>query len=96
MEILPLFWKQNLIEKGTIKEFISKVQNFRKESDFEVVNHIKIEVNGDENLVKLILKYTDVVKKGTLSDKVDAGTKGTHSFNFEVDGKSITVYIERV
>ena len=87
---------EELIEKGTIKEFISKVQNFRKESDFEVVNHIKIEVSGDENLVNLILKYADVVKKGTLSDKVDKGTKGTHSFNFEVDGKSITVYIERV
>ena len=87
---------EELIEKGTIKEFISKVQNFRKESDFEVVNHIKIEVSGDENLVKLILKYADVVKKGTLSDKVDKGTNGTHSFNFEACGKSITVYIERV
>ena len=87
---------EELIEKGTIKEFISKVQNFRKESDFEVVNHIQIEVSGDEKLVDLILKYSDVVKKGTLSDRVKKGANGTHSFNFEVDGKAITVNIERV
>ena len=87
---------EELIEKGTIKEFISKVQNFRKESDFEVVNHIQIEVSGDEKLVDLILKYSDVVKKGTLSDRVKKGVNGTHSFNFEVDGKAITVHIERV
>ena len=87
---------EELIEKGTIKEFISKVQNFRKESDFEVVNHIQIEVSGDEKLVGLILKYSDVVKKGTLSDSVKKGANGTHSFNFEVDGKAIAVHIERV
>lgn len=87
---------EELIEKGTIKEFISKVQNFRKESDFEVVNHIQIEVSGDEKLVDLILKYSDVVKKGTLSDSVKKGVNGTHSFNFEVDGKAIAVHIERV
>ena len=87
---------EELIEKGTIKEFISKVQNFRKESDFEVVNHIQIEVSGDKKLVDLILKYSDVVKKGTLSDRVKKGANGTHSFNFEVDGKAITVNIERV
>lgn len=87
---------EELIEKGIINEFISKVQNFRKEAGFEVVNHIKIEVSGSDNLVKLILKFADAVKKGTLSDVVCEGKKGTHSFNFEMNGDSLLVNVERV
>lgn len=87
---------KDLIEKGTIKELISKIQNLRKESGFEVVNHIKIEVSGDCDLVNLILKFSDVVKNGTLADIVKEGTVGTNSFVFEYDGKSAQIAIAKI
>ena len=36
---------QELLEKGFVREVVSKVQNLRKESGFEVVNHIVISFN---------------------------------------------------
>ena len=94
--ILDTTLNADLIEKGMVKEFISKVQNFRKESNFEVVNHIKIEINGDENLTKTLLNHEDDLKKGTLCDEVNIGTNGTHSFEFEFNGEKVTVSISKI
>lgn len=94
--ILDTNLNAELIEKGMIKEFISKVQNFRKESDFEVVNHIKIEINGDENLTITLLNHEDDIRKGTLCDVAKKGTNGTHSFEFEFNGEKVTVSISKI
>lgn len=94
--ILDTTLSADLIEKGMVKEFISKVQNFRKESDFEVVNHIKIEINGDENLTKTLLNHEEDLKKGTLCDELKNGKNGTHSFVFEFDGEKVTVLISKI
>ena len=94
--VLDTTLNADLIEKGMIKEFISKVQNYRKESGFEVVNHIKIEISGDENLTKTLLSHSTFIMKGTLSDVVKIGANGTHSFEFEFGGKNVTVAISKV
>ena len=94
--ILDTTLNADLIEKGMVKEFISKIQNFRKESDFEVVNHIKIEISGDENLTKILLNHEYDIKKGTLCDELKSGKNGTHSFVFEFDGEKVTVSISKI
>lgn len=94
--VLDTTLNADLIEKGMIKEFISKVQNYRKESGFEVVNHIKIEISGDENLTKTLLSHSTFIMKGTLSDVVKIGANGTHSFEFEFSGKNVTVAISKI
>lgn len=94
--ILDTTLNADLIEKGMVKEFISKVQNFRKESNFEVVNHIKIEINGDESLTKTLLNHEEDLKKGTLCDEVNIGTNGTHSFEFEFNGEKVIVSISKI
>ena len=94
--ILDTTLNADLIEKGMAKEFISKIQNFRKESDFEVINHIKIEISGDENLTKILLNHEYDIKKGTLCDELKSGKNGTHSFVFEFDGEKVTVSISKI
>ncbi len=94
--VLDTALNEELIEKGIVKEFVSKIQNLRKESGFEVVNHIKIELDGDEKLVNMLLKYQEQIKKGTLSDIVIVGQSGESSLDFEFDYKKIKAFIERI
>ena len=94
--VLDTKLSQELIEKGMVNEFISKVQNQRKESDFEVVNHIKIELENDNNLSTMLLKYQEEIKKGTLCDCVKLGNAGSNSFEFEFNGEKTKVYIEKI
>ena len=94
--VLDTALNEELIEKGIVKEFVSKIQNLRKESGVEVVNHIKIELDGDEKLVNMLLKYQEQIKKGTLSDIVIVGQSGESSLDFEFDYKKIKAFIERI
>ena len=94
--VLDTILTKELIQKGMVKEFISKVQNLRKESGFEVVNHIKIALNGDKDLTSTLLEFADTIKKGTLCDQVYIGDDGESAMTFEFDGKSVDVKISRV
>lgn len=87
---------KELVEKGIVKEFVSKIQNLRKESDFEVVNHIKIEISGDDNLTQMLLKYSDAIKKGTLCDELKIGQCGTNEMIFENNSEKICAKISKI
>ncbi len=87
---------KELVEKGVVKEFVSKIQNLRKESDFEVVNHIKIEISGDDNLTQMLLKYSDAIKKGTLCDELKIGQCGTNEMIFENNSEKICAKISKI
>lgn len=82
-----------LIEKGLVREIISKVQQFRKESDLEVVNHINLEFDGDKEIVEICLNNSEEIKNGTLCDNLNAGKNGTFSKEENIDGKKLTINI---
>ena len=94
--VLDTALTDDLIEKGMVKEFVSKVQNLRKESGFEVVNHIEIQLDGDKELVDTLIKLNDTIKKGTLCDSVKLGNSGESEMKFEFNGKSVQVKISRI
>ena len=94
--VLDTTLTDDLIKKGMVKEFISKVQNLRKESGFEVVNHIEICLSGDRKLLDTLLEQQETIKKGTLSDSVKEGTQGESEMTFDFDGASVLVKISRV
>ena len=94
--VLDAVLTKELIEKGIVKEFVSKIQNLRKESDFEVVNHIKIEISGDDNLTQVLLKYSDAIKKGTLCDELKIGQCGTNEMIFENNSEKICAKISKI
>ena len=59
-----------LREEGHIREVISKVQNMRKESGFEVADKINLYVANNEMLINIIKNNEEVIKKETLTQEV--------------------------
>nr|MBC8484416.1 isoleucine--tRNA ligase [Bacteroidota bacterium] len=53
---------QNLIEEGIVREFINRVQNFRKTNNFDVNDKIIISLNTSENINQIINKNIDFIK----------------------------------
>lgn len=64
----------DLIAEGYAREFVNRVQNMRKDADFDVVDKIKIYYDSDEKLIKYIGKYSDYIKSETLADELNSGT----------------------
>ena len=54
--VLDIELNDELIEEGYVRELISKIQNLRKESGFEVQNHIEIYYSGNDKLAQIIEK----------------------------------------
>ncbi len=65
--ILDTTLTDELIEEGIARELISKVQQLRKQNDFEMMDNIKIYVDADEAVEAVIAKYGDYIKKETLA-----------------------------
>ena len=90
---------EELLEKGMIKEFVSKVQNLRKESGFEVTNHIRIYIDGNNELLSLLLKYSNQIMKGTLCDDVKENTNKVDldsKMIFDYEDKQVNVVLEKI
>ena len=61
---------EELKEEGQLREITSKIQNMRKEKGFEVADKIKLFVSGNDMLINVINKYSDVIKRETLTQEI--------------------------
>ena len=50
-----------LVEEGFVYEIISKIQTMRKESGFEVTDHIRVSINGNDRLSEIARKNKDAI-----------------------------------
>ncbi|MCL1953536.1 MAG: DUF5915 domain-containing protein, partial [Firmicutes bacterium] len=57
---------QQLIDEGFVRELISKIQNLRKESGFEVMDRILIQYSASKTLQDIVSKYKDTIMQDTL------------------------------
>ena len=81
-----------LIKEGIARELVSKVQNLRKEKDFNVADRIKLYYNGD---IKDVLDmFDEYIKKETLS--LEIIEKDDLSDEYDLNGKLVKLDVERV
>lgn len=90
--VLDVTLTDELKEKGTIRDFISTVQQTRKDIGLEVTDHIVITLNGDEELKKLIKAYAETVMSGTLCDEIKFGDGNNE---FASNGKNIKFDVKK-
>ncbi|MEG0249941.1 MAG: isoleucine--tRNA ligase [Peptostreptococcus sp.] len=72
--ILETVLTDELINEGLAREFISKVQQMRKASGFEVLDNINVYYNGDADIQRAVETFDEYIKNETLSlsiNKVD-------------------------
>ncbi|MBO7528090.1 MAG: isoleucine--tRNA ligase [Clostridia bacterium] len=93
--VLDTHLTQELIEEGTVREFVSKVQNLRKSSGYEVTDRIIIAVDGDADLTQTIVNNKDTILKDCLAKDLTVGTNGEFDDTFEYNDKTVKLYISR-
>ena len=68
---LDIVIDNSLKEEGISREFVSKIQNMRKSSGFEVTDRINILIQKDKNIMSAIEKNIDYIKSETLADDLN-------------------------
>lgn len=69
--ILDTTLTEELISEGLVREFISKIQQLRKQHNFEMMDRIVIEIDADEEVMKTVMDSKDYIMKETLADTID-------------------------
>lgn len=82
-----------LIEEGIARELVSKVQNLRKESNFNIIDRINLYYQSDELVKQSIIDFEEFIKKETLSINIEAA----NNLDKEIDlnGHNTKIKIER-
>lgn len=86
---------EELIEEGFVLEVISKIQTMRKDSNFEVMDHIKIAVTGNEKLGKIVMDNKDAIATKVLADEMTTDGAFAISKEWTVNGEKVTISLEK-
>ena len=84
-----------LIEEGYVREIISKVQNMRKDSGFEVMDHIRVSILGNELLAKVVKDNEDAIATKVLADSFSFTDTYSFAKEWNVNGQNVTITIEK-
>ena len=86
---------EELREEGHVREIISKIQNMRKESGFQVADKIKLYVADNEMLMNVIKKFADVIKRDTLTEEIVFGAEREYT-ETTINGEKLNMDVEVV
>ena len=85
-----------LIAEGFVREIVSKVQTMRKESGFNVMDHINITVSGSEKVMEIASKHIADISGDTLADSLTTGTEKGITKQWDINGEQVIIGVERV
>ena len=93
--VLDTNLSEALIEEGFVYEVISKIQTMRKDGKFEVTDHIKVAVAGNDKVGKIVMDNKDSIASKVLADEMT--TDGTFAISKEwtVNGEKVTISLEK-
>ena len=83
-----------LIEEGFVRELISKVQTMRKESGFEVTDHIIVCLVGNDKLRAIVEKNEAFFKRVVLADEIDYGAADGAAKEWNINGEKVTLAVK--
>ncbi|MBO4630418.1 MAG: hypothetical protein J5858_00705, partial [Lentisphaeria bacterium] len=82
-----------LIAEGYAREFVSKVQNLRKETGLEVTDRIEVEYAAGPEVAAALESFRDYITNETLSSTFEAAADAEHEF--DLNGKNCKVTVRK-
>ncbi len=93
--ILDTNLTDELIEEGFMYEVISKVQTMRKDSGFEVMDHIKVYINGNDRVADVVKKNEEAISVKVLADEIVYGADCDGAKEWNVNGEDVTIGVQK-
>ena len=84
-----------LIEEGYVFEVISKIQTMRKDSGFEVMDHINVYVSNNDKICNIVDKNSDFIKDEVLADNISIGENCDNSKEWNINGEKVMIGVKK-
>jgi isoleucyl-tRNA synthetase len=88
---------EELIQEGIAREFVNRVQNMRKEANFEVTDRIAIGFTGSDTIKEAVVSMSDYIKKETLAEELQIKELDVSDFTktWDIGEEECTISIRR-
>ena len=85
-----------LIEEGFVYEVISKIQTMRKDANFEVMDHIKVAINGNAKIAEIVSANQKAISEKVLADEIVTDKDLANAKEWNVNGEKVTIGVEKI
>ncbi|ROI08069.1 isoleucine--tRNA ligase [Chryseobacterium sp. H3056] len=93
---LDLTLTEELKAEGIAREFINRIQNLRKEKDFELTDRISIALEDESPFSKEIINNKAYISSEVLSDRIEIVNSLTNFDEIEIDDVNFKVEIQKI
>ena len=90
--ILDTTLTQDLLDEGLARELVSKVQQLRKQKDFEMMDNIEIVVEADDEVKAAVEKHREHIMKETLAVSLEFAEAAD---KYDLNGYKTGIAVER-
>ncbi|MBR5518094.1 MAG: isoleucine--tRNA ligase, partial [Clostridia bacterium] len=94
--ILDTNLTEELIEEGFVREIISKIQTMRKDSGYEVMDHIVIYHNGNDKIKDIIDRNKAEIMEDVLAEDIKFDTNCDNEKAWDINGEKVVLGLERL
>ncbi|MCH8495951.1 MAG: isoleucine--tRNA ligase [Balneolales bacterium] len=86
-----------LEREGLAREVVNRLQNMRKEADFEVTDRISVSIEAEANIIKSVEAMKSYIMNETLCESFTYTVLEDADFtkSWDIDGVSVTIAIKR-
>ncbi|MBR5870001.1 MAG: isoleucine--tRNA ligase, partial [Clostridia bacterium] len=85
-----------LLEEGMVREIVSKIQTMRKDSGFEVMDHIHVGVSGNDVVASVMQKNAEEICADTLCDEILYDTVTDNEKSWNINGEKVTLSVKKL
>ena len=84
--------------EGVARELVNRIQNIRKESGFEVVDRVRVEIESKESVVASMAQFAEYVAAQTLAVEVtvNENPQGAFVVESDLDDEPLMIAVTRV
>jgi isoleucyl-tRNA synthetase len=92
---LDITLTEELKLEGLARDLINRIQNIRKESDFELTDKIQVFFENQEQVMDAVIKYNDYISSEVLANSIKFETELKDATELDIDGLIVKVKIVR-
>jgi isoleucyl-tRNA synthetase len=92
---LDLVLTNELKNEGFAREFINRIQNIRKENDFELTDKILLTIEEKEPIKDIITQFNEYICAEILAEKIEFSTKISQGTQIDVNNDAFTVNVTK-
>ncbi len=85
-----------LISEGYVAEMISKIQTMRKDSGFEVMDHIHVSLSGNEKLFAVAKENEETITGKVLADGIQKDAALEYEKQWNINGEKVTIGVQKI